>query len=66
MAVSMKKIAFWNVAPCSVIEVDQCFRGVFIALMAEAACTSETSVHFSETVWLNILAGCLLISVILL
>jgi hypothetical protein len=45
----------WNVAPCSLVEVDRRFIGAYclhhqdIALMMEAVCTSETSVYFSET-----------------
>jgi putative flippase GtrA len=35
MMVSLKMIAFWHVLPCS----------LFIALMMEAVCTSETSVY---------------------
>jgi hypothetical protein len=27
MAVSMKMVVFWVVAPCSLVEVYQCFRG---------------------------------------
>jgi hypothetical protein len=48
-------IAFWDVSPCSLVEVDRRFIGAYclhhqdIALMLEAVCTSETSVYFSET-----------------
>jgi hypothetical protein len=49
---------FWVVAPCSLVEVYQRFRGTcclhhqgasIIALMMEAACTSETLVNFYQT-----------------
>jgi hypothetical protein len=44
MAASMKMTAFWNIAPCGLIEVDRHFRGAYcfqhqgdvIALMMEA------------------------------
>jgi hypothetical protein len=56
MAASIKMTAFWNIAPCSLIEVNRCFRGLYrfhylgdeYALMMEAVCTSETSVYFNE------------------
>jgi hypothetical protein len=47
-AVSMKIAVFWVVAPCSLVEVYQRFRGP-IALMMEAARTSETLVNFYQT-----------------
>jgi hypothetical protein len=48
---------FWAVAPCNLVEVYQRFRGtccsiirvVMIALMMEAARTSETPVSFYQT-----------------
>jgi hypothetical protein len=46
-AASMKKTAFWNIAPCSLVEADRRFRGA-IALM-EAVRTSETCVYFNNT-----------------
>jgi hypothetical protein len=56
-AVSMKIAVFWVVAPCSLVEVYQRFRGPRclhhqgdeIALMMEAARTSETLVNFYQT-----------------
>jgi hypothetical protein len=51
-AASMKVTVFWDVAPCSLVEIDRCFRG--IALMMEAVSTSETSVNFYQTTWRNI------------
>jgi hypothetical protein len=44
-AANMKIIVFWDVAPCSLVEV---------ALMTEAESTSETSVNFYQTTRLNI------------
>jgi hypothetical protein len=44
-AASMKFRIFWDVAPCSHVEVDR----RYIALMMEAVRTSETSVNFNET-----------------
>jgi hypothetical protein len=38
---SIKMTAFWDIAPCSLVEVDQ--------LMMEAVCTSEMPVYFHET-----------------
>jgi hypothetical protein len=54
--VSMKMILFWNVALCSLIEIDQHFRGIYclIDLMMEAASISGTSVNFYEAIWRNI------------
>jgi hypothetical protein len=41
---------FWVIAPCSLVEVCQCFKGpLLIALMMEAARTSETFVNFYQT-----------------
>jgi hypothetical protein len=50
----MKMAVFWVVAPCSLVEVYQHFRGPCClhhqgALMMEAASTSETSVNFYQT-----------------
>jgi hypothetical protein len=46
-AVCTKMVVFWVVAPCSLVEVYQRFR--VIALMMEAARTSETLVNFYQT-----------------
>jgi hypothetical protein len=56
---SMKMTVFWDVAPCSLVEVYQCFRGACClthrgALTMEAASASETSVNFYQTTWHNI------------
>jgi hypothetical protein len=47
-AASMKIAVFWIVAPCSLVEVYQRFRGA-IAMMMEAASISKTSVNFYQT-----------------
>jgi hypothetical protein len=47
-AAKMTMTAFWNIAPCSLVEVDRHFRG-FIALMIDAVPTTEMSVYFKET-----------------
>jgi hypothetical protein len=52
----MNMTTFWDIAPCSLVEVDRRFRGA-ITLM-EAVCTSETSINFYETTRRNILEGC--------
>jgi hypothetical protein len=52
MAVSTKMAVFWVVAPYSLVEVYRRFRGQrLIALMMEAARTSETLVNFYQTTW---------------
>jgi hypothetical protein len=54
---------FWDVTPCSLVQVYRRFRGIcclhhqgvlLIALMMEAAGTSETSVNFYQTTRRNI------------
>jgi hypothetical protein len=47
----MKMAVFWVVAPCSLVEVYRRFEGTcsIIALMIQAASTSETSVNFYQT-----------------
>jgi hypothetical protein len=40
---------FWDVAPCSYVEVDRCFRGAY--LMIEAVSTSETSISFNDATY---------------
>jgi hypothetical protein len=48
----MKMTVFWVIALCSQAEVYRSFRGILaIALMMEAARTSETSVNFHQTTW---------------
>jgi hypothetical protein len=51
---SMKMIAFWDIAPYSLVEVGRRFRGAFClhhqrALMMEVVHISETSVYINET-----------------
>jgi hypothetical protein len=48
MTVSMKMTAFWDTALCSLVEVNQQFRGAIITLTMQAVCTSETLVYFCE------------------
>jgi hypothetical protein len=51
---SMKFIVFWDVVPCSHIEVDrhtEIHTTSIFSLMMEAVHTSETSVHFNVTTW---------------
>jgi hypothetical protein len=59
----MKITVFWDVALCSLVEIDRCFRGahclhhqgdVLIALMMEAVSISETLVSFYQTTQRNI------------
>jgi hypothetical protein len=51
----LKMIAFWNIAPYSLVEVDRRFRGSYylhhhVTLMeAVGLRTSETSFYFNET-----------------
>jgi hypothetical protein len=51
-AASMKMTVFWGIAPCIIVEIDRRFRCAYcfhnIALVMEAARTSETSVYFNE------------------
>jgi hypothetical protein len=60
-AVSMKMVGFWDVAPCSLVEVYRRFKvlaasiiSVVIALTMEEAGTSETSANFYQTIRRNI------------
>jgi hypothetical protein len=45
--------AFSVIAPCSLIEVDQCFRsaslGQWVIILMEAECIFETLVYFETT-----------------
>jgi hypothetical protein len=49
---SVKMTVFWDVAPCSLVELYRHFRGA--DLMMEAASASETSVNFYQTTRRNI------------
>jgi hypothetical protein len=58
-AVSVKFRVFWDVAPCSHVQVYQRFRNAYYlhlqyTLMMEAVCTSEMSVHLNVITWLYI------------
>jgi hypothetical protein len=48
-----RSLVFLDVAPCSHVEFDRCFRGAYYlhhkALMMDAVRTSETSVKFNMT-----------------
>jgi hypothetical protein len=46
-------VVFWDVAPCSLVEIDRRFRA--IALTIEAVSTSETSAILYQTKRCNIL-----------
>jgi hypothetical protein len=55
MVASMKRAVFWVAVLCNLVEVYQHFRGApssgLIALMMEAARTSETLVTIYQTTW---------------
>jgi hypothetical protein len=46
--------AFWNVSPCSLVEVDQRFRGVY-CLHCQG---TEMVAYFHETTWRYIPESC--------
>jgi hypothetical protein len=53
VAMSMKMAVYGVVAPCSLVEVQHCFRGACCQgdpLMMEAVTTSETSLNCYQTV----------------
>jgi hypothetical protein len=58
MMANRKTAVFWDVAPCSLVEIDRRFRGAYClhqgSLMMEALSTSVTSVSFYETTLRNI------------
>jgi hypothetical protein len=59
----MRFAAFWDIAPCSLVEGDRRFRGASIiramsALTIEAVRTSKTSVNLYEITRCNIPEGC--------
>jgi hypothetical protein len=55
----MKMTVFWDIALCSVVDINQCFRGtyclhhqgyeLFISLMIEAVSSTERSVSICQT-----------------
>jgi hypothetical protein len=56
----MNMAVFWDIALCSLVDIDQGFRGPYclhhqITLMLEAVSSSETSVNFYKTTRRNIL-----------
>jgi hypothetical protein len=57
-AASMKVTFFWDIAPCALVLVDQCFGGNYchhqIALIMETVSTYETSVNFYDSTGRNI------------
>jgi hypothetical protein len=56
VAASMKMAVFWDVAPCRLV-LDSSTIRVIIALIMEAAGTTETSVNFYQTTLRNNLEG---------
>jgi hypothetical protein len=56
---NLKMTTFWDITPCSLLQVDQLLRGAYclIALMMGAISTSETSVNY-QTTRRNIPEGC--------
>jgi hypothetical protein len=46
MAVSMKKTAFWDMVPCSLVDVDHI-----------TVCTPKTAIYFYKTAWRHIPEG---------
>jgi hypothetical protein len=57
----MKKTTFWDIAPCSLVEVDYVSKminaSIIRALIMVPGSTSETSVNFDETTRRNIPEG---------
>jgi hypothetical protein len=55
-AASVKVVILWNVADCSLVEIDRSLRGAYYlaALMMDAVRTSETSVSFYQMTRRNI------------
>jgi hypothetical protein len=63
-----KTTAFWDIAPCILVEIDRRFRGAYClhhqgdessyCLMMGAVRISETSVYFNETTWRCIPESC--------
>jgi hypothetical protein len=57
---AMKMTAFWDMASCSIAEIDRPFRGTYCLHNQgdEAVRTSETSVCFNETTQCYVAEGC--------
>jgi hypothetical protein len=54
MAVSLKMVAFWNIAPCSLVEVDWRFRSAYCCYhQGDELLLSNSSVKFYETACCN-------------
>jgi hypothetical protein len=51
---TLKMAAFWDIAPCCLVEVDQLFTYYLHYQSDEYSRTSETSVNFYETTRRNI------------
>jgi hypothetical protein len=51
---SMKNTIFWDIAPCSLVQVDQRFRCSSCPQYQGGRVTSETSAKFYQTTWCNI------------
>jgi hypothetical protein len=61
MAASVKVAAFWDMAPCSLVEEDGRFRGtasIIKTLMMEGVSSSETSFGVYHTTRHNVPEGC--------
>jgi hypothetical protein len=56
-AVNMKMRALWNIAPCSVLEVDRRFRGAYFIGPQSNEFTSELSINFYKTARCSIPEG---------
>jgi hypothetical protein len=50
--------AFWDMAPCSLTEVDWCFTRVYCLSDYEVSNTIKTMVYFLETTYCHIPEGC--------
>jgi hypothetical protein len=47
-AASVKVTVFWDIAPCSLVEIDRRFRRTIALMMMEAESISEESVYLYE------------------
>jgi hypothetical protein len=59
----LKMTAFWDIAPCSLEEIDYCFRGAYClyhqgTLLMDTVSTFEISVSFYKTTQCSIPEGC--------
>jgi hypothetical protein len=66
MAASMKVSAFWDIAPCSVVEIHRRLEAPNASIfrvtkeIRETVNTSESSVYFYKTTWRKIPERCYL------